>query len=173
MDLIKKVEEFAKPLCDKYEKDPFLWSGHTQFVRKYALILADIEKADKEVVEIAALLHDIGKHKGKENHSEKSYELAKEFFENIDVDKKELILKCILKHSRRFSMEDNEIEVKVVQSADALGSIFDDEMQRRARERKTKEELLSLYDKTLKKINLDSARKIAIPKIEELKSLIQ
>tara|TARA_Y100000310_G_C20380441_1_gene667845 strand:+ start:195 stop:728 length:534 start_codon:yes stop_codon:yes gene_type:complete len=173
-DLRQKVEEFAKKYCKKYPEDAKLWENHVQLVRKFALKLAEIEKADKVVVEISALLHDIGKDKGRKGHNERSYELSKKFLEKINLPekKKKLILKCILKHSSKFSNEDNEIEVKVIQSADALGTFFDDEWQKFSRETMPKQELLDLFDKSFKRINLVSARKIAKPQIETLKRLL-
>jgi len=172
-EIIKKVEEFAEPYCRADPEDPKLWENHVQLVRKYALKLAEIEGADKQVVEIAALLHDIGKDKGRKDHNVRSYELSKKFIETLDLpeQKKKLILKCVLKHSTKYSQEDNEIEVKVVQSADALGTLFDDEWQQYSRET-MKEELLRLYDKSLSKLNLESAREIAKPQIEKLKKML-
>ncbi len=168
-----KVEEFAKKYCKKDSEDAKLWENHVQLVRKFALKLAEIEKADKDIVEISALLHDIGKDKGRKGHNERSYELSKKFLEKINLPgKKKLILKCILKHSGNFSKEDNEIEVKVIQSADALGTFFDNEWQKFSRETMPKQELLDLFDKSFKKINLVSAKKIAKPQIEKLKKLL-
>lgn len=172
-EVLKKVRKFAKSYCDK-SGDITLWKNHVRLVRKYALKLADIENADKQVVEIASLLHDIGKDKGRKNHNVRSYELSKEFLKNIDLSasKKKLILKCILKHSSKYSKEDNEIEVKVLQSADALGTLFDKDWQEHSRKTMSKKKLLELYDKTFRKIDLESARKIASPQLEKLKSLL-
>jgi putative nucleotidyltransferase with HDIG domain len=170
-----KVEEFAKEYYKKDLKDGKLLEKHVQLVRKFALELAKIENADEDVVEIVALLHDIGKSKSGKRHNEISYELSKKFLGKIDITdkKKKLILKCVLKHSSKFSKEDNEIEVKVIQSADALGVFFDEEWQKISRERMGKEELLKLYDKTFEKINLDSARNIVRPQIEYLKKKLR
>jgi putative nucleotidyltransferase with HDIG domain len=171
--LIPKIEKFVIPLYKKYKKDPKLWENHVQLTRKFALELAEIEKADKQVLEIAVLFHDVGKYKDKENHNIVSYEIAKKFLENIDLPKKDLILKCILKHRSEFSSEDSEIEVRVIQSADALGTLFDEEWQEHCRKTKSMEELLEKYDKTFNKINLESARKIAKPQVEKLKKLLE
>ncbi|MFW6383718.1 MAG: HD domain-containing protein, partial [Nanoarchaeota archaeon] len=106
-----------------------------------------MEKADKDVVEISALLHGIGKEKGRKGYNERSYELSKKFLEKVDLPekKKKLILKCTLKHSSKFSQENNVIEVKVIQSADALGTFFDDGGQKFSRETMPKQELLDLF----------------------------
>jgi putative nucleotidyltransferase with HDIG domain len=173
-DLRLKVEEFAKKYCNKDPEDAKLWENHVQLVRKFALKLARVEEANENVVEISALLHDIGKDKGRKGHNERSYELSKKFLEKLNLPEKtkNLILNCILKHSSKFSDEDNEIEVKVIQSADALGTFFDEEWQKLCRGTMLKQELLDLFDKSFKKINLVSARKIVKPQIEKLKKLL-
>lgn len=173
--LIKEIEEFAKALCSKDEEDPHLFE-HVQLVRKYAVELAKIENADVEVCEIAALLHDIGKCKGRETHHITGRNLAKEFLKTIDIpeEKKTLILKCILKHRSRFSSEDNEIEVKIIQSADCLGTLFNDRWQEHCRKTMPKDVLLEFYnEKALKKINLESAKTIAVPQLEKLKEQLE
>lgn len=75
---LKEIEAFAKILCSKDKEDPWLFE-HVQLVRKYAVELAKIENADVEVCEIAALLHDIGKCKGRENHHITGRNLAGKF----------------------------------------------------------------------------------------------
>lgn len=173
-NIIRQVEDFAKPFCDKYTDDPKLWENHVQLVRKFALQLAKIENADTLVVEIAAILHDIGKDQGRPRHEERSCELSRHFLDTLSLDseKKGLISKCILKHSSKFSKEDNEMEVKIVQSADALGTFFDEDWQDYSRKILQKDELLALYDKTYNKINLESARVIVRPQMERLKNLL-
>ncbi len=171
--LLVQVEEYAKSCCDQYPGDPGLWKNHVQLVRQFALTLAEIEGADPQVVEIAALLHDIGSCLGRDEHHLRSYELSKEFLESMDLPQttKGLILECVLKHRTRFAPEENCIEVKVVQSADALGTLFDDEWQEYSRKTMSRETLVQLYAKALGKINLESARKIAEPQIAKLKAL--
>lgn len=171
-EILKNVEDFAKYYCEQDKTDSTLWKDHVRLVRKYAIKLAALEKADKHVVEIAALLHDIGKYKGREDHNVRSYELSKEFLKPLDLKKKELILKCILKHSSRFSGEENEIEVKVVQSADGLGTLFNEDWQEYSRKTVQKEQLLQIFDKTVNKLNLNSAKKIAAPQVNKLKRML-
>jgi putative nucleotidyltransferase with HDIG domain len=172
--LLRKVKVFAKKYCEKDLEDDLLWKNHVRLVRKFALKLAKIENADKQVVEIASLFHDIGKFQGRKEHNVVGFNLAKQFFkENPWNGKKEkLVLKCILKHRSKFSREDNEIEVKVIQSADMLGTLFDDEWQDYSRKNLKKKDLLLLYENALKKINLASAKVIAKKRIGDLKQLI-
>jgi HD superfamily phosphodiesterase len=173
--IVKRVEQFAKEYCSKYSGDPKLWENHVQLVRKYALKLAKIEKCDHFVVEIASLLHDIGKFKGREGHTKRSYELSKKFLREIDISnsRKDLILDCIRKHDNKHSQKENKTEVKVVQCADALGTLFDDEWQERSRKTIDKETLFGLFDKTYGKITLNSAKEIAKPQVEKLKKKVR
>jgi putative nucleotidyltransferase with HDIG domain len=169
MNNIKFVELESK----KYYSNPDL-IRHINLVKKYAVILGEIEGADIEIVEIAAILHDIGKYKGRENHDKIGYEVSKQILDKTDLSnhKKELILNCVSKHRSSFSQEENELEVKIVQSADALGTFFDDEWQEISRKEFNKDDLLKLYNKSFNKINLESARKLVKPRINELKRIL-
>ena len=172
--LIEQVETFARPFCDQCSDDPNLWKTHVQLVRKYALMLAEIEVVDSQVIEFAALLHDIGRYKGQEEHNLRSYELSKQFLETIDLPEgtKGLILECVLKHSTRYSSSDNKIEVRVLQSADALATLFDEDLQEYSRRTMPKETINQLHSRVMRKISLDSARRIAEPQIAKLKALL-
>ncbi len=102
-------------------------------VVKNALLLADKLNADKEVVEVAALLHDIGrvetivgKYKAENEHhiiGEKEAEkiLKKLNFEKEFIDK---VKHCVLTHRGRADIPRETIEAKIVASADAM-SHFD------------------------------------------------
>jgi len=174
-EVVAQVENYARSRCEQITVTSGLWT-HTQLVRKYALILANIEGINPLAIEIAALLHDIGKDDVHDriNHDIRGQQLAKEFLETIDLPQsaKNLILMCILKHRSRFAQENNPIEVKVLQCADALGTLFDDEWQEYSRQTMSRETIIELYNKQLTKINLESARKIAVPQIDKLTKLL-
>ena len=172
--ILADAEKLAEECCRQYRADPHLWEDHIRLVRWFAIKLAEIEGADKEVVELAALLHDAGKYKGREHHHEYGYEIAKAFLKttSLSEEKERLILMCVLKHRTRFATEDNEIEVKVIQSADVLGTLFNDQWQEHSRKTLSAKALRRLYNKAIRKINLESARKIAQPKVEELEKLL-
>ena len=57
-----------------------------------------------EEAKIAALLHDLGCYIGKENHTQRSYEMAKEFFKinNIKLKYEDEVLSSIRNHSDGF-----------------------------------------------------------------------
>jgi uncharacterized protein len=105
------------------------WS-HVERVKNLALHIGKQEKADLHIIEIASLLHDIGrkeemKTKGLFCHAEagaktarillKKYSLVDEQIENI--------VHCIESHRFRNSYIPNTIEAKILYDADKLDSI--------------------------------------------------
>jgi HD superfamily phosphodiesterase len=173
--LIEQIELFAKGYYDQVSVRPNIWETHVRLVRKYSVELAEIEKVDSRIVEIAAILHDIGRIKEGEEHYVRSHDLSKPFLESTGLsnDDRELILECILKHSTRYASEDNRIEVRIIQCADALANLFDEELQEYSRKRLLKETINKSFIKLLGKITLDSARAIAEPRIEKLREMLE
>ncbi len=171
--IISDCEVLAEKYCQRHRKDPLLWSDHTRLVRKYALILADREGADSLVVELAALMHDTGKFAGREDHHLVASQLMQSFLNNWSLPEvqKQLILKCIEKHRSRFSGEENEIEVKVVQSADMLGRIMDGSYVERLIQKGSKEKLVKWLKRANSKINLSSALEIATPTLKRVEKV--
>jgi uncharacterized protein len=95
MDIIKTAGEFAK---ENLDENTFL---HSLRVRNLALKIARQEKANQKVVELAALLHDIGKPKSLfETHHLKSAEMANSFLrENrVDSNLRAKVISCIKAH---------------------------------------------------------------------------
>lgn len=105
------------------------WS-HVERVYNLALRIAKTEKADINVVKLAAYLHDIGRKeemqsKGKVCHAEKGVESAEKILSHYDIDKeiKENIMHCILSHRYRNDHKPKTIEAKILFDADKLDSI--------------------------------------------------
>ncbi|MDR2524003.1 MAG: HD domain-containing protein [Candidatus Nomurabacteria bacterium] len=98
------------------------WNEHIRLVVKNALNLAGRNDADKEIVELAALLHDIALIEGGEkiDHHERGAEISVEILEkyNYPSDKIEKVRKCVLNH--RSSHNGNTVEEKCVADADIL-----------------------------------------------------
>ena len=66
---------------------------YSQRERNYALHLAKNQKADKQVIEIASYLHDIGRgHEKEEYHTQTSVKLAKTFLTNQNLAKDQSFL---------------------------------------------------------------------------------
>lgn len=103
---------------------------HVERVTKLALKIGKIERADLDVLEVAAILHDIGrreemKSKGRFCHAEKGAELAKVILEKLKIDKQDIdnVCHCIISHRNRNNHEPKTIEAKVLFDADKLDSI--------------------------------------------------
>jgi uncharacterized protein len=114
MDIVKAVEEFAKE-----NLDPYAWQ-HTLRVRRLALEIYKVEGGNKEIIEVASLLHDIGYIKGFKNHVKNGGHIARSFLTTLGVEKgkTEKIVKSVVRHSKDPPPE--TIEEKIVNDADAL-----------------------------------------------------
>ena len=97
--LLKKAENFVK------NKSDFLNFRHTQLVRKIAREIAEKENADKLIVELAVLFHDVSKtnYKGPCQNIE-SAAIADNFLKENNADKKIIksVKDAILRHMGPF-----------------------------------------------------------------------
>lgn len=102
---------------------------HIEAVAKNAGLLAEQYGADKEVVIIAGWLHDIASitdYSLYEMHHIYGAEIAEDLLKNFnyDIDKINLVKKCIINHRGSIELEKLTIEEKCVADADAI-SHFD------------------------------------------------
>jgi uncharacterized protein len=126
MTLLEKTILFAKKQLENAE------GGHDWFhierVYKNALLIAKEEKCDLEVVQLAALLHDIADskfHNGDETIGPKT---AKKFLEEENVSKETIahvlaIIENISFKGGNFEQKFQSIELDIVQDADRLDAI--------------------------------------------------
>ncbi|PIP30939.1 phosphohydrolase [bacterium (Candidatus Howlettbacteria) CG23_combo_of_CG06-09_8_20_14_all_37_9] len=128
MELVKKVEEEVR----EFFSDTFGCHDWDHIERVYHLCLhiGKKEKADLEILQLAALLHDIGRKKeselnGKVCHAEVGAKLAREILEKYKVaeDKMIKIIHCIETHRFRGSKVPKSKEAKILFDADRLDSI--------------------------------------------------
>lgn len=128
MDQISQIIEIAK---NKFlnAKGSHRWD-HTQRVCELAEHIAETEKANTEIVKIAAYLHDIGrteedKSNGKICHAELGAKMAAEILknENFTPEKTDQITHCIETHRFRDNKVPQTLEAKVLFDADKLDSI--------------------------------------------------
>ncbi|MBU3957635.1 MAG: HD domain-containing protein [Nanoarchaeota archaeon] len=118
-----KIIEFVKK---EHDRDDF--DFHIMVVVKNALKLSEITDADKEVVEIAAFLHDIGRAHGLKpsdvnKHHITSAKKAELILRDLKYpeDKIRKIVDCILSH--RGNSDDfpaTTLEQKIITNADAM-----------------------------------------------------
>jgi uncharacterized protein len=122
------MKPFQKELEDTVKEKMSILEGtahsyaHVDRVAKIATILAEAEKADKELVQTAALLHDIGRAVG-EPHNETGAKLAREILEqstNYPQERIEIIVKIILLHPIAFRDRLETLEEKIVWDADKI-----------------------------------------------------
>jgi len=128
MELLVKIKEEAKRYFANAEGSHD-W-GHTERVYSLCVHIGKKENADLEVLEMAALLHDIGreyqdKTNGRVCHAEKGAQLARELLERYKVDKEKIekIVHCIECHRFRGDKIPQSKEARVLYDADKLDSI--------------------------------------------------
>lgn len=126
--MIEDIKKLIKEDCQK-EINIYGMSAYNHFVAvvKYAKELADKRKADKEVLEIAAWLHDIGSIRGDtENHHIVGAEFAGEFLKkyNYPEEKIKAVQHCIMAHRGSQKIKRETLEAECLADADAM-SHFD------------------------------------------------
>jgi len=124
---------FESALARHLEHEP---SGHdahhARRVCRIALQLAASIDADADIVEAAALLHDLGHHAGRQNHAERSAEIAKRLLDEAGFpeSKREAVLECIRLHEWRPDRSGDPVRPSLEYQAfadadrlDALGAV--------------------------------------------------
>lgn len=92
--------------------------NHIMNVASYCEKILKSLNFDDDIVcdaKIAALLHDVGALQGKDNHAQRSFEFAKKYFEenNIELKNKKLVLDAIKNHGDGFN-SDNIIQLVLI-----------------------------------------------------------
>ncbi|MBN2468158.1 MAG: HD domain-containing protein [Deltaproteobacteria bacterium] len=128
MDLIEQIKEKMKSLLSN-ARTSHGWD-HTQRVYNLCVHIGTIEKADSEIVKLAALLHDIGRERqdssnGQFCHAERGAAIARELLKGYNVDeiKIEKVADCIETHRFRSDKVPRSKEAKILFDADKLDAI--------------------------------------------------
>ena len=105
-----------------------VWDYHIRAVLRHSQKLGKKFKADMEVLELAAILHDysgIKDYKLYPKHHIYSGEMAEELLKkyNYPQEKIEHIKECIFSHRGSVKMQRRTIEAKILASADAMSHI--------------------------------------------------
>lgn len=165
--MINKIRELVKKEHEKNDYD-----FHISIVVKNALKLAELLNADKEIVEIAALMHDLGRAKGiktgeDNNHHLISAEKARLIL--TDHPKKEKIISCILSHrGNKDDYPPKTIEEKIVSNADAMAH-FDSFLDLfRVFVEMADNDFIKALNEIDAKIERDWNKKLTIPQAKEL-----
>jgi len=117
---IKQIEDFIKNNLDE-----LTWV-HTQAIRSIAQRLVKLENADKDIVEIAVLFHDIARTKASPlEHAREGAKITKEFLKKLNFDGEFIkkVVHCIETHSSPWAKNapmPSTIEAKIVFDADMI-----------------------------------------------------
>ncbi len=118
---LKRLWKLCLPHLEKANPDR---ANHTFRVLRFAEYLAEKEGADLEVVQFAAILHDIGKYKetDEEDHSVVSAKLAGPILKKFKLSdkKKENIIHCVRFHDPYIRVKVRTMEAKIIQDADII-----------------------------------------------------
>jgi uncharacterized protein len=124
LQVLKEAKKFFKNAKGSHDWD------HTERVLHLCIHIGKKEKANIEILKLAAILHDIGREeesnsKGKICHAEHSAILARKILEKykIDNEKIEQITHCIESHRFRRDNKFESKEAKILFDADKLDSI--------------------------------------------------
>jgi len=180
--IVDLVEELVKKL---YPRDMVHGLDHVLRVRDLALRIGEEvpEPVDREILELAALLHDIGRISGDEGHARRSAEIARIVLElaNYPRDRIERIAEAIQAHSFSEGFKPGSIEAKVLSDADKLDALGAIGVARvfafsGAKGRSLEDSIKHFYEKILKLPELletDAAKRIAVERIEVVKKFLE
>lgn len=125
--IVENIKKYVQNQCEEYKNNASdhydFWNEHIKYVYEESIKLAISYNADKEIVSLGALLHDIAlvnKVGDRKDHHINGEKIAKELLEkeNYDSNKLERVLKCIYNH--RSSKNAKSIEEMCVADADVL-----------------------------------------------------
>jgi putative nucleotidyltransferase with HDIG domain len=171
-NIISEAEKYYKENIP-HNWDPDIYINHIEQVREYALILADEYQADREVLEIAALLHDIGYEKTETGagHAGISADMARDILKSYNVEEKKIEQICdtISKHSMKDSTEGESVtlESQILRDADGIAFLksnipyYHNISVAEIGEEEAVKDTLKKIDGMTKKITTDLGKKIA------------
>ncbi|HNY35689.1 MAG TPA: HD domain-containing protein [Candidatus Pacearchaeota archaeon] len=184
MNIIEEIKNFVEKESlksnSKYGYEPFIF--HFVPTVKYALELAEELGADKEVVEIAAWLHDIGSViYGRKDHHITGAKIAEEKLKelNYPIEKIEMVKNCILNHRGSQKNNPTSVEEKIIADADALSN-FDNIpgifkaafIYENLNQMEAKEAVRKKLENKWNQLNFENSKKIIKPKYEAMLVLL-
>jgi len=160
--LKRKISNFAKTYNHAFLNGRL---HHAARVKKYALMLAKRENADRDVVEIAATLHNLCCIV-KRGHPKHSAAEARKFLNSIGYPEEDIdrVYECIRRH-RAIDGHPESIEAKIIAAADSIAFLENKDIQRfifKVTDRSHKS-MRERINRIYGKIHIDSARKMAKP----------
>ncbi|MBN2489024.1 MAG: HD domain-containing protein [Methanosarcinaceae archaeon] len=126
MGLIEKTRSYvSEVLADEPSTHDI---SHIERVESMCLKIQKYEGGNPEVLQLAALLHDVGivrEHNEGGDHAEYSAEIAREFLSMAGADGKliDSVASCILTHRFSRNQKAGSIEAQILQDADRIDSL--------------------------------------------------
>ena len=161
MNIIEEVEKYVKEKITIYKNESEdhydFWNEHIKYVYDESLKLAEEYNADKEIVSLGALLHDIAlinKVGDRKDHHINGEKIAREVLNEFgyDENKKKKVLKCVYNH--RSSKNATSVEELCVCDADIIAHfdnipmLFNSAFNRnKVRLNEVREWMLSVFEK--------------------------
>ena len=128
MENLKKLKKEAIEILES-SRGSHDWE-HTERVLNMCMHIASVEGGDTDIIQAAALLHDIGRHaqdisKGKLSHAEIGVKMARPILERYQFSPESIkkILHCIETHRYRKGDEPKSLEARILFDADKLDAI--------------------------------------------------
>ena len=126
MDLIEKTREFAASFLEGEPSSHDM--GHINRVEALCLEIQKEEGGDPRILQLAALLHDVGvikEHEEGGDHALYSAEIASEFLGRAGAEKElvEAVADCIRTHRFSAGREPEALEARILQDADRLDAL--------------------------------------------------
>lgn len=122
---IQKAISFVKAQMQAYDSSHD-WQ-HIKRVWKLAKLIGRAEKANMRIVELAALLHDVGDHKFHEGEPDAASRILESFLNNLNLSQPEKMEILQIVENVSFSKKNksgyHSLELEVVQDADRLDAI--------------------------------------------------
>lgn len=165
----QRIEEYVKLL--RWTPEGYYWQ-HPFQVRKFALLIQQKAGGDREVIELAALLHDVGKAELlAPGHEKISAQMAEKLLAEIGFDKLMVnrVCGCI-------QYEDFEsVEARILRAADSMGLLADDSGGREWYFenvlKKDRKRIFREIQKSWSEIEFDFAREMVKSDYEKLKEV--
>ena len=185
MDIVQEIKNFVEDECKKPESK----YGYEPFLFHFIPMIENVKKltnelgGDKEIILLAAWLHDIGSMVyGRDNHHITGAKIAEEKLKelNYPLEKIELVKKCIINHRGSQQNNRNSIEEQIIAEADVMCNfdniaglfkaalVYENKNQQEARD--------SIREKLTRKwsqLHFENSKRILKPKFDAAMLLLQ
>ncbi len=170
-DRTEKIRELVRSETMKSEL-PEQWECHIIPVVDYAIKLSDICNADRNVCEVAALLHDIGRIRyGGKGHNMTGARDSVKMLSRMGFEKEftEKVRHCIVSHRcEEGDEEPRTLEAKIISSADAMAQYDNIPLFFYVSVKVKNDSLIDAYNWVYEKVVRGWEKKMLIPQAKEM-----